>query len=518
VVSLDAARSTRSVTAAKTVTLSPFGPLVRAFVIALAAVVGTATFADPDLWGHVRFGGDIAESGAIRTEDPYSFTSDRPWINHEWLSEWSMYQAYRLGGGTGLVLLKALLVGLMLVFVLVPLREWRPAARRAYDLGALVAIVGAVFRLQTMRPQLFGLVCWAALLAALATTTRRPHRALFFAPLVFEIWANTHGSWPLGLAALGLWSVLGAVESGVSPARRATILAIPVLSALATLINPFGIELWTFLADTVRPTRPDILEWAPIVKLPWGAQVPWLLSLGTAIVLVARAGRPSLRVAAVLLFLCASSFVVSRLDAFFALAVVALLSPQLARVSPFGASMQGRARDLAAHPVRVRVVALLALAGFVVPAAFQVRASAACLPLRAFWLPEPESIEFAVRERLSGRMVTWFDWGELAIWHFGPALQVSMDGRRETVYSAGQIDAHLRFYEDRPDARDLPDRLHADYIWIPKTLPVVPGLRQKGWQPIFDGPTSLILARRLAAVRPTRGDRLGESARCFPGP
>jgi hypothetical protein len=241
VVSLDAARSTRSVTAAKTVTLSPFGPLARTFVIALAAVVGTATVADPDLWGHVRFGADIAASGAIRADDPYSFTSDRPWINHEWLSEWSMYQAYRLGGGSGLVLLKAVLVGLMLLLVLVPLRQLRPAATRSYDLAALIAIFGAYFRIQTMRPQLFGLVCWAGLLATLVTSTRRPHRALFFAPLVFEIWANSHGSWPLGLAALGLWSVLGAVESGASQTRRATILAIPVLSALATLINQFGL-------------------------------------------------------------------------------------------------------------------------------------------------------------------------------------------------------------------------------------------------------------------------------------
>ena len=33
-----------------------------------------------------------------------------------------------------------------------------------------------------------------------------------------------------------------------------------------------------------------------------------------------------------------------------------------------------------------------------------------------------------------GNMVTFFDWGEYVIWHLAPAIRVSMDGRRETVY------------------------------------------------------------------------------------
>jgi len=43
----------------------------------------TRTAADPDLWGHVRFGQDIVAARSISTVDPYSFTSDRPWVNHE---------------------------------------------------------------------------------------------------------------------------------------------------------------------------------------------------------------------------------------------------------------------------------------------------------------------------------------------------------------------------------------------------------------------------------------------------
>jgi hypothetical protein len=516
-VSADATRSAQASGRAKTVTPSPFGPLVRAFVIAIAAVVATSTLADPDLWGHVRFGGDIAATGSLRSDDSYSFTSDRQWINHEWLSEWTMYRAYTLGGDTGLVLLKAALVGLMLVLALVPLRLLEPSATRAYDLAALTVIGGSLFRLQTMRPQLFGLVFWAALVAILAGCGSRPHRALFFAPIVFELWANSHGSWPLGLAALAVWAAITACRSDLTAGRRATILAIPIVSALATLINPYGVELWSFLADTIRPARSDILEWAPIYSLPYGAQLPWLISFVAGVALGIRGGRVPAATLAVLVFVAGTSFTVSRLDAFLAVAVTALLSPQLARLQPFGRSLQGSVRDLFAQPLPVRLVIVGASLVLLVSAALQVRRHAACLPLTADWLPEPEAIEFGVRERLSGWMVTWFDWGELAIWHFGPSLQVSMDGRRETVYSPGQIDAHFRFYRGDPVARDLPDRLHADYVWIPRVLPAIDHLREAGWRPVFSGPVSVILARRLADA-PARSSRRDDRPRCFPGP
>ena len=48
--------------------------------------------------------------------------------------------------------------------------------------------------------------------------------------------------------------------------------------------------------------------------------------------------------------------------------------------------------------------------------------------------------------QLQGRLVVWFDWGEYAIWHFAPALRVSIDGRRETVYTDQVMQKHLNFY------------------------------------------------------------------------
>src|SRR5262249_54240378 len=35
---------------------------------------------------------------------------------------------------------------------------------------------------------------------------------------------------------------------------------------------------------------------------------------------------------------------------------------------------------------------------------------------------------------VSGNLVIPFGWGEYALWHLGPRIKVSIDGRRETVY------------------------------------------------------------------------------------
>src|SRR5688572_26835224 len=61
--------------------------LALAFGIAAVLTLTALTRADVDLWGHLRFGLDILETRSLHSVDPYSFTSDRPWLNHEWLAE-----------------------------------------------------------------------------------------------------------------------------------------------------------------------------------------------------------------------------------------------------------------------------------------------------------------------------------------------------------------------------------------------------------------------------------------------
>jgi hypothetical protein len=133
--------------------------------------------------------------------------------------------------------------------------------------------------------------------------------------------------------------------------------------------------------------------------------------------------------------------------------------------------------------------------------------------------PGPGAVEFFKSHGSRGRLLVWFDWGEYALWHLAPDLLVSVDGRRETVYSARVQDAHLRFYFDAPGGAALPAELGADYIWIPQGLPAVRRMLDSGWTETYRDATSVILARQTPTVEgpaPSAGAR--SDRRCFPGP
>src|SRR4029077_7525683 len=74
----------------------------------------------------------------------------------------------------------------------------------------------------------------------------------------------------------------------------------------------------------------------------------------------------------------------------------------------------------------------------------------ACIEVHGASMPEPQAMQFIRDRQLRGRMITFFDWGQYAIWYLPPGLRISMDGRRETVYTAATIDAHFDLYEGFP--------------------------------------------------------------------
>jgi len=474
------------------------------------ALMLCSTTTDPDLWGHVRFGLDILASHAIPRQDPYSFASDREWINHEWLAEVLFAVAYTALGPLGLNLLRVAVIAAVLTLV------WRRASAispsgHGVTILALTTL-GIFLRVYPIRPQLFSVLLFAVLLYVLTGyDTRRSTRGLMLVPIVMCAWANLHGGWIVGLGALIVWSVIR-VAGRQCRCEALTLVAVTLLSCVATLINPYGFHLWLFIQSTVSLHRPMVSDWQPVYTLPVAFWSAWGVSFASAIFVLSRVRRTidPAYLAIVALLECAA-FRVSRLDAFFALAVVFLFSPLLAHLpqsSDVSASQRRRSRPLAVLSGVLTVVVGVGLA-------HQLPSIDARYPM----VPELEAASYIRANKLSGRMLTWFDWGEYAIWHFSPNIQVSMDGRRETVYSDSRVAEHMSFYFGGPHAVRYPDVLGADYVWIPKTLSVVGNLQAAGWRVAFEGPDSVILVRSdqhqlptlVVSARPT-------PRRYFPGP
>jgi hypothetical protein len=531
--------------------------LVHLALGALLLVIVTATLADPDLWGHLRFGRDVVAAGAIPKSDVYSFTADRPWINHEWLAEVLMYAAYAKGRTPGLVAFKAGLALATIGVVLWSLRRFRPPPM-TYDVVAVVTVVGILWRIQTLRPQVFSLFLFALLLLTLSEAARGRTRALLGVPPIMALWVNLHGGWLLGMSTLAIWLAVALIERHQGTRRRVILCGAGLGAALATLANPYGVQLWMFLLETVGQRRPDILEWASIPGIPLGAATPWIVSVAAAGFALLRSPLPYRpRDLAVIGVLAILAFRVNRLDGFLAIAVGVLLAPEFAQLwparstgaapwlgtapSPGAAPCLGTAPSRGAAPLpgpapssgarnrpgtpnrRAAIaVTLVAAVAMSLPVERMIARSLTCLELTPEWLPEPEATDLIRAGRLQGNVLTWFDWGEYIIWQFGPDLKVSIDGRRETLYSDELLASHYRFYRNESDAVGslavgFPESLHADYIWLPRRFPVVDALRQHGWETAFEGPVSILFSRRAGPRLAVADPRLS-SPRCFPGP
>jgi hypothetical protein len=466
----------------------------------------------------------VLTTGGVHSADPYSFASDRDWVNHEWLAEAAMYGAYALGCNSGLVALKLLLLAAMIAAALIVLQR-NAVPSSSVDLLLGLLIVTTFPQTNHVRPQLFSLALFAWLLATLVAARAKPYLLLWTIPLL-AVWVDVHGGWIVGAGTLGLWTLAGFGRR--EPIRRKLFsIAVSAAALVITLFNPYGWKLWAFLRATVGFGRADIIDWQPVFVLGGAYALLWTLTALAATVglwfalrgrmaPMEREGfsRADWQSIVLVVFFAVASLRVSRLQSFFTIATVMLMGPNIAT-----AFQRASSRRVDRVPSRlaagfVSAVALAAIVGGVTVSAGNLR----CIRMEDQMFPEPDVARLVSDRGLRGRMLTWFDWGEYAIWYFSPDVMVSMDGRRETVYSDEAINRHLRFYTSPEDRQAVLDALRPDYIWVPSRLEVTSRLVADGWQPLFAGPISTVLGRPGADAPPTtRASRPG-AARCFPGP
>jgi len=406
------------------------------------------TVTDTDLWGHLRFGLDFLDSGRVIRPDIYSYTTgDQLWYNHEWLAEAVFAAIYRLTGATGLIWLKLLMATGVGVIMYRGLRVAQLAPLRAWAMVALSA-VGLTAGMGTVRPHLFTYVAFAALLYILVRAEAGQTRGLIILPALFIIWTNSHGGFLAGVAVTILWTLTSLIRAAVEraqtgqwPVRRILIAAGTALGCLlATLVNPYGASLWRFLLETATVPRPEITEWQPIlITSPFGLAYLTLIAVGSGALLSSRQSQRNLfRILGFIGFALAP-LVAVRHTALFAIAMPLLVAPDL---SSAWSRLRQRART---NPQQSTL--MLLLAGVILTTAVLLGMAwyrGRCLEVDPKYYPV-EAIEILRRGNATGNMAVHFNWGEYFIWQLGPGIQVSIDGRRETVYSEDTYNDTINF-------------------------------------------------------------------------
>jgi hypothetical protein len=97
---------------------------------------------------------------------------------------------------------------------------------------------------------------------------------------------------------------------------------------------------------------------------------------------------------------------------------------------------------------------------------------------------------------VTGNMATEFNWGEYVLWHLGPQVQVSIDGRRETTYSDAIYRENLDFMHGRGQWDRLVDRAETQLALVQRSRPVFKLMKQKqGWILVYQDALCALFAR-----------------------
>jgi hypothetical protein len=331
-------------------------------------------------------------------------------------------------------------------------------------------------------------------------------------PPLFALWANLHGGWVMGLGILGVWCAATASQTWWQTRRVPVMLiALPALAFVATILNPYGWRLWQFLAETVGLSRADIGDWQPLFATWDIDQLPVVITIALLAAVSVRARTrpplPWLLVCAVLIY---SSVRLSRVAFVSMPAILLIILPSLALWLP-------RAKGATANVPRftaltsVPLAIAVTLTGIVAAPAFR------CLPIRGEWIPDAAAVPVLQKGVDGGRIVTFFDWGEYALWHLGPRLKISMDGRRETLYSERLLVTHYSIYDNGDAGHAWLLQQRPEYVWLKSAhVGVRDWLALHGYRVDWQSDRSYVAVR--ADLPRLSGALTFESSGCFPGP
>ena len=460
---------------------------------------------DPDIWWHMRNAQFLLQHHQFVRSDMYSFTvSGHPWINHEWLSEIPCYFAYRALGLVGLKTLCFLIFDaiflLLLYLCFQESRNFKASVTACY-FGTFLATVS--FGPRTI---LFGYLYLVILLIVLQRFRDKGRTPLWTVPLLFCLWANTHGSWSLGLIIFFLFIVAGFVEGSWgrvdairwSPRQMRQLIATFTASVVALFVNPYGWRLVYYPFDMAFHQTLNIAhveEWVSVDFHDARGKMLMILILGLLSGVLLRSRRWRLSELLILLFALYSGLTYVR----FLVLLAIVAAPVLAKMLDFFPLYRP-----ADETPKVNVVVLLLLLGTMVyqyPHERKLQAS----------LDEtyPAGIlQYLNTHPLHGNTLNFYLWGGYLEWH-APAVKTFIDSRVDIFEYAGVLKDYLDLMgadlaQHRPDS--ILKKYNIQYVLFPPADSKNPlhtggGLvyalqQDPHWRTIYKDSVCVLLARQ----------------------
>ena len=497
------------------------------FWAVLAGTLSKFPLADPDIGWHIRTGEQILATRAIPRTDLYSSTMHgQPWFAWEWLYDLLLGILHRACGLNGVAWLCAVVVASAFTLLLSQLLRRGTGLLLAITL-MLLAQAAATIHLFA-RPHI---VSWLFVLLWFIGLEQWQDGCAsrwlpWFFPASILLWVNLHGGWLFGLALLAIYALASVVESLRVPdaitviraAQRArTMTRAWVLSAAATLVNPFGWNLhahiYRYLTDRYLMNR--IAEFRSPDFHGWAQRCFGTILLLTLFAIAGR--RRSVRLSNLLVVLLAvyAGLLSSRNIPLSAMLLALIIGPLLWESFISLTTRPGAWNWMRRHGKRIvgfndrMGVQELRLRGHLWPVVLVIGALAVCLQggwigsrkvIHAGFDPKAvpvAAVDFLEKEPSAEPVFSSDSWGGYLIYRLYPRRLVVVDDRHD-LYGSGRFREVLILLQGEPGWRDVIDKWHIRVAVLPAGSTLVGLLRQlpKDWSVQYEDSVAVVFRKK----------------------
>jgi hypothetical protein len=232
---------------------------------------------DDDLFWHLATGRYIVENKVVPDKDVFGhITSGSEWIPFEWGWDILTYGLYNIGGYNAILVFRSLAFCFVFFTFFMLLRKFN--VNSFISLALLFVLLVSTMDRLSPRPHIITYIFFSLLLYVLLSykyiNREKYANRLYFIPLIFLIWANSHMGVLAGGLILFVFTITETIihyksksfsSAEIKPLTQAELKKlwiISIVSGLVLLVNPHGIQTYIYAySHTKMKMLETVNEW-----------------------------------------------------------------------------------------------------------------------------------------------------------------------------------------------------------------------------------------------------------------